>query len=94
MPKYEIMVIISANLDEETIQKTIKDLEEILTKNKAKIVETTDWGHRELAYEIQKHNKGYYYIFQVEAEKNAVREFERLASINEHVLRHMIIRLD
>ena len=36
MPKYEIMIIISANLDEETIQKTIKDLEEILTKIKLK----------------------------------------------------------
>jgi small subunit ribosomal protein S6 len=46
---------------------------------------------RDLAYEIKKVNKGYYMILQVEANNDAINEFERLALIDQNIIRHMIV---
>ena len=51
-------------------------------------------GQRELAYEMNKYKNGYYFLYVVEATKEAVAEFDRLARINENILRHLVIRVD
>ena len=51
-------------------------------------------GQRELAYEIKKYKNGYYFLFVVEAEPEATKEFDRLARINVNLLRHLIVRVD
>ncbi len=51
-------------------------------------------GQRELAYEIKKFKTGYYFLFVVEADSTAVSEFDRIAKINENILRHLIIKVE
>ena len=94
MNKYEITFIINPTLEEATIKNVAKDMESILTKKKAKIIESKELGQKTLAYEIKKHNKGYYFLILVEATSDAIKEFDRLALINENVIRHLIINLD
>ena len=91
MKKYEIMYILTANLDEEARKAEIAKLHGILTSHGAKINNVNEWGLRELAYEIKKQNKGYYVVIKVEADVNATAEFDRLTRINSNVLRYLII---
>ena len=51
-------------------------------------------GQRELAYEINKFKTGYYYLFVVEAETAATKEFDRVARINESLLRHLVVKVE
>ena len=52
-------------------------------------------GQRELAYEIKDCKSGYYYVYEVEADSDkAVREFDRLASISNDIIRHLITKLE
>ena len=51
-------------------------------------------GQKELAYEIKKHKSGYYFLINVESDVNAINEFDRLATISEEIIRHIIIKLD
>ena len=44
--------------------------------------------------EIKKFNTGYYYLFVVEASKEAEQEFNRVARINENLLRHLIVKVE
>lgn len=90
--KYEIMFIVRANLEEGELAGIVKNFEEILTKNGAKIESSKEMGQRELAYEIKKYKNGYYFLFVVEGSHEAIKEFDRLAGINENILRHLIIR--
>ena len=93
MTKYEIMFIVSATLEEKAIKDLAKDFEKTLKDNGAKVANVTDWGVRELAYEIKKQKTGHYFIYNIEAnDSKAIDEFERLALINEGMLRHMIIK--
>lgn len=95
MKKYEIMFIVQPNLESEVLKKTVCDLEKIFTNNKATITLSKELGQKELAYEIKKYKSGYYYLYNIEAENDkAIKEFDRIARINENVIRHLIINLD
>ncbi len=94
MAKYEIMYILNAELDEATRNQEIAALAKILTDNGAKVLETNEWGVRELAYEIKFQKRGYYVVLTLEASDNkATEEFKRLSTINKNVLRSLIVRI-
>lgn len=94
MNKYEVMFIVKPDMEEAQIKKNAEDLKKVLTDNKAKLLEEKAMGQRELAYEIKKFKTGYYFLFVVEAEAAAVSEFDRVAKINENLLRHLIVRVE
>ena len=94
MKKYEIMFIVRPTLTEEEIKNVAKKFETILTDNGAKVTNTKDMGQRELAYEIKKFKTGYYFLYIVEANSDAINEFDRVVRINEKVIRHLIVKVE
>ena len=94
MSKYEIMFIVRPDMEEAEIRKTAEEMKKVLTDKKANILEEKALGQRELAYEINKFKTGYYYLFVVEAETAATKEFDRVARINESLLRHLVVKVE
>ena len=94
MNKYEIMFIVRPDMEEAEIRKTAEEAKKVLTDKNATIVEEKAMGQRELAYEINKLQTGYYYLFVVETTAAVVKEFDRVARINESLLRHLIVRVE
>ena len=92
--KYEIMYIVRPNVEERELKGIVKNFEEVLTKNGAKIESSKEMGQRELAYEIKKFKSGYYYLYEISSKDDkAEKEFNRLANLSEDIIRHMIIKL-
>lgn len=95
MRKYEIMFIVRPDLEAENIKKVAENMKEVLANKGANVLEIKEMGQRDLAYEIKKYHKGYYYLITVEAESSeATKEFDRLALISEDIIRHLIVRVD
>ncbi len=95
MRNYEIMFIIRPTLGEDEIKKVAKDFEAIITSNGGNVTNFKEMGQRELAYEIKKFTKGYYYVINVECnDDTAIKEFDRLALISGDVIRHLITKLE
>ena len=94
MNKYEMMFIVRPDMEEAEIRKTAENMKKVLTDANAKVVEEKAMGQRELAYEINKFTTGYYFLFVVEASAEAEKEFNRVARINESLLRHLIVRVE
>ena len=93
MKKYEIMFIVRPTLSETEIKKVSDSFAKVVKDNGGKVVNTTDMGQRELAYEIKKFKSGYYFVFDVEAKDDkAIKEFDRLALISSDVIRHLITK--
>ncbi len=92
MRKYEILYIIRPNIEEEAKKALVERFDSILTDNGAEIIESKEWGKRRLAYEIKKYRDGIYHIVKVHSEPKAVQEFDRLARINDDIIRHMIVK--
>ncbi len=93
MKKYEIMYILRAELSEEERQAEIEGLHKIITDLGGSIlnVDTENWGLRDFAYPINDLTKGYYVVVNVEGDVKAIAEFERLAKLNNRVIRHLVI---
>lgn len=95
MNKYEIMFIIQPSLEADNLKKVVQELEKVLTNNKATITLSKELGQKELAYEIKGYKSGYYFLYNIESSNDAaVQEFDRIALINENVIRHLILNLD
>ena len=93
MKKYEVMYIIRPNVDEEGKKNIIEKINNVFVKAASTVSEVKEWGLRELAYEIDGETKGYYVLLNVEATPEAVKEFDRVANIDENVIRHIVIAL-
>ncbi|WP_110928052.1 30S ribosomal protein S6 [Bacillus massiliglaciei] len=94
MKKYEIMYIIRPNIEEEAKKALVERFNTILTDNGAESLEAKEWGKRRLAYEINDFRDGYYMLLKVESEAAAIQEFDRLAKINEDIIRHMATKIE
>ena len=91
MKKYEVMYIIRPNLDEAATKAVIETISKLFTDMKATIAETKEIGLKDLAYEIAGFKKGFYVWQLVEADKEAVAEFSRIARINEDIIRDIVV---
>ena len=95
MNKYEIMFIVRPDVDEEVRKNTVTALEKTLTDNKSTITLSKELGQKEFAYEIKKMKSGYYYLYNMETSSNeATKEFDRVAGIDENVVRHLILKIE
>ena len=95
MNKYEIMFIVRPDVDEDVRKNTVKTLEKALTDSKSTITLSKELGQKEFAYEIKKMKSGYYYLYNIESTSNeATKEFDRVAGINENVVRHLILKIE
>lgn len=91
MKKYEVMFIVRPNLETELIKKEIESVSAIFTSTDSKVLETKEWGLRELAYEIARFRKGYYVWMLVEATPEAIKKFDTLANYSENLIRHIVV---
>lgn len=90
MKKYEIMYILSANLEDQARKDEIAKLQGILEANGGKVTNTTEWGLKDFAAPIHKLTKGYYVILKVSADVATLNEFSRLAKLDNNVIRFLI----
>lgn len=94
MTKYEIMFIVKATIESDLVKKTAETFKKIINDNNSKVLDYKELGEKKFAYPIKKEINGYYFLMQVEATGEAIKEFERKALIDENMLRHLIIKLD
>lgn len=92
MKKYELMFIVKPTIEEKEVKAVYESMVNLLKDQKATILEQKEMGQKQLAYEIKKHNLGYYFYLLIESTPEAIKEFERVALINENILRNLIVK--
>jgi len=89
---YETMFIVKPTLTDEETQAQIATVKANIEKNGGTIVSCDDMGSRNLAYEIQKQKRGYYYVIYFNAPSEAIAELERNYRVNENIIRFIFIK--
>ena len=88
---YETVLIFDSSLDESQIEEKIQRFQRILSGDGEPAVQSVPWGKRKLAYPIGKREQGTYWVLRYEADSEALNEFERVARLDEQILRHLTI---
>jgi len=94
MLNYEIMVIVSPDVDDRQVQGVVEKPFEAFKAAGGTVDNVDIWGRRRLAYDIQKKSEGIYAVLNVTAEPAVVKELDRQYTLNEQIMRTKVIRPD
>lgn len=90
---YECMFIVSLANGEEAAKATVNKFTGLIAAN-AEVIEIDEWGKRRLAYLIEDMSEGYYTVATFKSEGAFPAELQRLMTIDESVMRVMVLKLD
>lgn len=94
MNNYELALVVSSKIDDETRNAVVEKAKGYITRYEGTLGEVDAWGKKKLAYEIQDEREGYYYFIPFEAAPTAPAEIERHVRIMDNVLRYLVVRTD
>jgi small subunit ribosomal protein S6 len=91
---YELVFIAVPQLDDEALAALNQRVAGWITAANGTVTGTNVWGRRQLAYAIRKYSEGFYVQVNFQLASSGARELERSLSLDEQIIRHMVIRLD
>ena len=94
MRKYEVMVIVDPEVDDRQVSPLIDKHLQTVTTGGGTVDNIDVWGRRRLAYDINKKSEGIYVVVNLTAEPAVVKEFDRLMTIDESIMRTKVLRPD
>ena len=94
MNKYELCVVVSANIEDEERAKVVDKCKALVERFGGTITEVDEWGKKRLAYEVQKMKEAFYYFIKFEAESTVPAEIESRIRIMDNVVRYLCVKAE
>jgi ribosomal protein S6 len=94
MNNYETVFILNPVLSEEQAKDAVEKFVSVLTKAKAEIINTENWGLKKLAYPINKKSTGFYNLIEFTAEPQVINTLETEFRRDESIMRFLTTVLD
>lgn len=91
---YETLLILDSNHYARDPGGVAKQLEELVTEHGGEVLVSRMWMEQKLAYAIDKHQKGTYYLIYFSMEGPNLTKLDRAFTLAEPVIRELTIRLD
>ena len=91
---YEILFIADPNLGEPEVDALTEHIQGFAEKEGGRIQKVEKWGKKHLAYNIRKHQEGYYVLIVVEGKPSLVKEVERRIRVTDGVVKFITVRVD
>jgi len=91
MRKYELMLAINPQLEEEELTSLIEKVKKIISKEKGEVTNINKWGKRRLAYEIKDFTEAIYVVMKFNIDELSISEFERVLKLEEKIIRYLLI---
>jgi small subunit ribosomal protein S6 len=92
--RYETIFILRSDLGEPQVKDSIKRFEGMIGAGGGEMLETDEWGFRELAYRIHNERRGYYVRLDYAANGAVMNEVERNLKLSDSVLRYLSVLLE
>ena len=94
MSNFEATLLINPDLTIKKFESIEKLFEENVKNLGGSIVAKENWGLRDLSYKINKAKKAFYSFYQITFEGNKIQELKKNLSLNEEILRYLIIKVN
>jgi len=91
---YEGMYVISATLSDEARKKAVEKIQNGIVEHGGEILKVHDQGRRRLAYQIDGHREGYYYLIYFSVLPAAISELWHDYHLNEDLIRFITLRTE
>lgn len=91
---YEGMYILSATLSDDARNKALDRIQNGFISRGGQTLKIHSQGRKRLAYEIEGHREGYYYVIYFEVKPEAINEMWQEYHLNEDLVRFMTLRTE
>lgn len=91
---YEGMYVLSATLSEDARNKALERIQNGITSRGGAILKIHPQGRRRMAYEIDGHREGYYFVIFFEVKPSAIGELWHDYHLNEDLIRFITLRAE
>jgi len=92
--RYETVFILPPDLEEGKRREILERLDDVVEKGGGIRIKREDWGVRRMAYPVNRHPKGVYYLLDYVGSAQIVAELERQMRMLENVLRFLTVKTD
>ena len=92
MRHYELMLILSPDLEERLVGPALDTFLKVVKDDGGTVEKIDIWGRRRLSFEIDKRWEGIYAVVDMTAEPDVVKELDRQLNLNEAVMRTKLVR--
>ncbi len=92
-PLYDLMIVISTEVEEDRRAKILSDVETQITSGGGTMERNDDWRTRALAYEINHQREGEYHLIQFKGAPALIESLSHSLRIDDAVLRFRIIKV-
>ena len=93
MPVYELVFIISPEVAEDDLQKSIDKVSESISKLGGSMSDVNKWGKKKLAFPLKRFSEGNYVLAKVDLKPASIKELEANLRLSDEVLRHLLIKI-
>ena len=93
MNKYESIIIIGQNVEEEGRKALITRFTDLIN-TEGTVSNVNEMGMRKLAYDIGKNKEGYYVVFEFEVKPELIAELERNYRITDEIIKFIVVKKD
>ena len=90
---YEHTFITKQDLETNQSQELINKYSDIIKKSSGKVLKTEEWGLRNFSRNIKNNRKGFYFHIKFEGEGKTIEELEKLANIDQTIIRFLTVRV-
>ena len=94
MRDYELVTIISPEVDEDGISKIIDKVCQSISSRGGLVDGTDKWGKRKLAYPVRKFMEANYILTRFKLEPKSIKGVETEIRASEDILRHLVVKLE
>jgi small subunit ribosomal protein S6 len=91
---YECMLMLDTTKVAGDLQTVVNQIQATYEKHKAEVMASRPWDERKLAYPVRKQKKALFYLTYFKADTQAVKAIEHDLTLNEAVLRYMVLRVE
>ncbi len=92
MRHYELLFVVKPTLTEEEVKAKFDFIKSVMEKNSCEIVTVQDMGVKKLAYEIEKFERGHYFVIYYKANPSDIEEVLRNLRLTEEVIRFLNVK--
>jgi small subunit ribosomal protein S6 len=93
MHDYELVAIISPEVDEEGMSKIVDKVTQSINGRGGAVEEIKGWGKRRLAYPVRKFMEAEYILARFKLMPKSVKELEKDIDTSGDILRYLVVRV-
>lgn len=94
MSKFEVVLLLSPELSTSIKKNMCDDFSKLISDNSGEIINTEDWGLRDLSYKIGNFSKSFYNFFQIEIDGEKIEGIKKNLTQNENFVRHIFLKVN